>query len=115
MAFSLAVLCRKVRLDKIPGYFRSYRPSTHAQNVHMIVLDPLPGREVIMDQPSTNSLYFGSADRCPYPAAADSNAPLDIACGNCLSERDNEIGIVVAGIQAVRAEVHDFMASGVEP
>jgi hypothetical protein len=114
MAFSLAVLCGQIGLDKIPGYFGSYGPSTHAQNVHMIVFDALPGREVIMDQPGTNSLYFVGADRCAYPATAYSNATLDFACGNCLSERDHEIGIVVTGIQAVRTEVRDFMASSME-
>src|SRR5262245_16606090 len=95
MAFSLAVLCGHVGLDKIPGYFGSNGPSTHAQNIHMIVLDSLPGREVIVDQCGTDSLYLVGANCCANPATADSNPPLDPACGNCLAKRDNEIRIVV--------------------
>jgi hypothetical protein len=76
MAFSLAVLCGQVGLDKIRSYFGSYGPASHAQNVHMIVLDSLPGPEVIVDQRSTDPLYLVGADRCA-PATADSDGPRD--------------------------------------
>ena len=93
MAFSLAVLSGQVGLDKIPGYFGSYRSSTHAQNVHMIVLDSLPGREVILYQRGADSLHLVGADGRAYPATADGDAPLNFARDNCISKRHNEIGI----------------------
>jgi len=46
----------------------------------MIVLDSLPGREVIMDQGGADSLYLIGADCCAYPATADGDATLHVAC-----------------------------------
>jgi hypothetical protein len=96
VAFSLAVLCSQISLDKIPGYFGSNCPSTHAQNVHMIVLDSLSGREVIVNQRGPHPFHLIGADRSTYPATADRDAPLHFACDHCLRKRHNEIRIVVA-------------------
>jgi hypothetical protein len=96
MAFSLAVLCGQVGLDQVPSHFGAYSPSAHAQNVHVIVLDPLLGREVIVDQPGADSLHLIGTDGCTYAATADGDASLDYARDNCISKRDHEIGLVVA-------------------
>jgi len=50
MPLDLTVLGGEEGLDEVPCHRRSHRPTTHADNVHVIVLDPLTGREVIMDQ-----------------------------------------------------------------
>src|SRR5262249_35469997 len=101
MPFGLAVLCRQVSLDQIPSHFGPHGPSAHAENVHMIVLDSLLGREVILDQRGVDSFHLVGADRCTYPAAADGHAPLHFAFGNRVNEWDDEVRIVVTRIEAV--------------
>ena len=52
--FSLTEPGRQERLDEIPSHRRAHRPATHANNVHVIVLDPLPSREVVVNQPGAD-------------------------------------------------------------
>jgi len=115
MPFGPAVFCGQVSLDKIPSHFRPHSPSTHAENVHMIVLDSLFGREVIVDQRGADSFHLVSADRCTDPAAADGYAPLHFAGDYRVSERDDEVRIVVTWIEAAGTEVRDLMAISTQP
>jgi hypothetical protein len=41
-------------LHQVPGHFRPYRAATHAEKVHIVVFDALPGGEVIMNQGCAN-------------------------------------------------------------
>ena len=50
MALGLTELGRKKRFDQLPGHRGAQRPSTDANDVHVVVLDSLPGREVVVDQ-----------------------------------------------------------------
>ena len=68
----------------------------------MIVFDTLPSREVVMDQCRADARYFVRANRRANSAAADCYAAICRACGNRFAKRDDEIGIVVVGIQAIR-------------
>jgi hypothetical protein len=49
MSRCLTELGREKRLDEIPRDSWSYSPATHTKNVHVIVLDTLPCRKMIMD------------------------------------------------------------------
>jgi hypothetical protein len=40
--------CEK-RLNEIPGDGWSHGPAAHTKDVHVIVFDPLSGREVVVD------------------------------------------------------------------
>jgi hypothetical protein len=46
----LAELGGQKRLDEIPGHRRSHGSSAHAKDVHVIVLDALLGREMVVDK-----------------------------------------------------------------
>jgi hypothetical protein len=81
----------------------------------MIVLDSLAGREVVVDQTGTNAHNLVGTDGRTNAAATDRHAALYFAGGNSFRERDDEIGIVVGGVKAVSAEVHDFMAGCAKP
>ena len=50
MSFGLTELGDQEGLDEVQSHRGSHCPATHADNVHVIVLDPLPGREMIVDQ-----------------------------------------------------------------
>jgi hypothetical protein len=36
-------------LDQIPGYGWSHSPAAHAKNIHVIVLDTLPRRKMVVN------------------------------------------------------------------
>ena len=107
-----AVHCAQVGLGQIPSHFRSHSSSDHAQNVHMVVLDTLPGREMVVDERSPDTFHLIGANGCTHPAAADRNATIHFTGSHCVRQRDNEVRIVVAWIEAVCAKVSDHMASG---
>src|SRR5439155_889929 len=84
-------------------------------DVHVIVLDPLPRGKVIMDQRGADTRNLVGADGGPHTAAADSHPALDLAGRDRLGERDDVIRIVVVRAQLVRTEVDDVVSSRAEP
>src|SRR6266436_4505124 len=114
MSFGLTELSSQKGLDEIPSHSRSYRSATHAEDVHMIVLDSLPGREMIVDQRGADAGNLVGTDRRTYAAAANCHAAIDPPCRHSLTERDNKVRIVVVGVQAVRAEIDNLMARRAE-
>src|ERR1035438_7196697 len=49
VAVSLAEVSCQKSFEKVPGHHGPHDPATETNNVHVIVLDPLPSREVIID------------------------------------------------------------------
>ena len=111
VALGLAEPSLQKRLDQVPGYTRPHGPAAHADNVHVVVLNPLSGREVVVHQRGTHSWYLVCADRRAHAAAADSHAAFYLALGHGPGERDDKIGLVVALIQGIGAEI-DYLMSG---
>jgi hypothetical protein len=54
MSFGLTEPSCQKGLDEIPSHRRPNGSATHAEDVHVIILDPLPGREMIVDQRSAD-------------------------------------------------------------
>ena len=54
-------------LHQVPGYCRSYGTATHADDVHMIVLDPLPGGEVVVNQAGADAGILLAQTAAPTP------------------------------------------------
>jgi hypothetical protein len=65
MPFRLTELGCQEGLDEVPSHGRAHCPAAHADDVHVVVLDPLPGREVIVNQ----------AARTPGILLAQTDAP----------------------------------------
>src|SRR5260221_595509 len=114
VALVLTELSGQEGLNEIPGHRRSYSPSAHAKDVHMIILDTLPGREMVVDQSGTNTLNLVGANRCADTTAANRNATIHFPRNHGLTERDNEVGIIVVGGQLVSAEIDDLVPCGAE-
>src|SRR5262245_35554492 len=110
MARRLAELGGQERLHEVPGSAWADRAAPETDDVHVIVFDALLGREVIIDQRGPNSRNLVGADRDAHPAATESDPALDRACRHGLSERDDEVRIVVILVQLVRAEIDDVVA-----
>src|SRR5271166_5142870 len=95
MSFGLTELGGQEGLDEVPSHSRSHCPATHADNVHVIVLDPLPGREMIVDQRGANARNLVGTHRCTHAAAADCHATLDPTRRHSPAERGHKVRIVV--------------------
>ena len=66
---------------------------------------------MIADQARTNSMNLVGTDRGAHTAPADRYPAYHLAGRYRASQRNYEIGVVVAGFQAVRPEVLDLMSS----
>jgi hypothetical protein len=75
----------------------------------MVVLDPLPGGEVVFDQRGTDSRYLIGANRRPDAAAADGHPALDLSRRHSPGQGDDEVRIIVARIQGMGSEIDDLM------
>ena len=114
MPLGLAELGGEERLDEIPGDGGSDRPSAHAEDVEVIVLDALLRGEMVVDERRADAGDLVGADRRADAAAADRHAALHASRNHGLGERHDEVGIVVVRIQRVCAEVDDLVARGAQ-
>ena len=114
MSVGLTVHGGQEGLDQVPSHRWSDCPTTHANNIHMIVLDPLAGREMIVDQRGANARNLVGTHRRPHAAAADCHATFDLPRRYSPAERGDKVRIVVIRRLAVRAEIDNLMAGRTE-
>jgi hypothetical protein len=62
-----------------------------------------------MDKPGTHTGNFVRGDSRSNAAAAERNAPLNLPRGDGLGQGDDEVWVVIPGVELVRAEIHDFV------
>ena len=96
-------------LDEVPSHCRSHCPAAHAEDIHVVVLDSLPGREMIVNQRSTDARNLVGTYRCPDAAAADSDATFDFPRRYSVAERDDKVWIVVVRAEPIRTEIDNLM------
>ena len=113
MPFSLTEPGRQERLDEIPSHRRAHRPATRANNVHVIVLDPLPSGEVVVNQPGADAWKVGT-DRRAHAATADRDAAFHLSLCHRPGEWDDKIRIVVAWCQTMSTKIDHFMSNRAE-
>src|SRR5262249_43977767 len=101
VALVLAKRGGQERLDEVPGYGRSYSPAAHADKVHMIALAPLLGREVVVNDRGADARDLVGTDRCTNAAPTDRHATLSLSRHHSPRQRDHEVRIVVAPVQAM--------------
>jgi len=109
MAFGLAVLGGEEGLYQIPGDSRANRAATHTEDIHMIILHALPGREMIMNKTGTNTGYLVRSHRRADSAATDGQATFDLAGSNSLCQWNDEVGIIIGRVQMMSAKVNHLM------
>src|SRR5258708_7656309 len=109
VAFFLGKLGGQECIDKFSGDNKSHHPAADTEDVHIVVLDPLVSRVVVLNQPGADPRNLARTDRRADSAAADSQAAFHLSGSNRLSERDDEVGIIVARIETVRPEIDHLM------
>ena len=79
MSRGLAVIGGEISLHQVPRDRRAHRPAAHAKNVHMIILDALPGGKVVLNETGLAAGNLVGADRSPNTAAANGDAAFYLA------------------------------------
>src|SRR5215475_14752384 len=79
VSFGLTVLSRQERLYKVPSHSRPHGPAAHAKDVHVIVLDPLLGGEVIVNERGANTPNFVGAHRRANSTATDGHTAVHLS------------------------------------
>jgi hypothetical protein len=109
VAWSAAEVSGQKGLDQFPGERRPDHSLTQAKNVHIVIFDALVGGENIMDKPGTHPGNFVRGDGCSDTAAADGHSTVHFSRGNGPGKGNDEVRVVVFGVQLVCAEVHDLI------
>jgi hypothetical protein len=105
MPLGLAELGCEKCIDQVLGHSRSYGPSAHADDVHVVILNSLLGGEVIMNQPGADPGNLVRTDRGADAAAADRDAALYLPGSDRAGLRYDEVRIIVTRIYAVRSKI----------
>lgn len=111
MSFLGGVSSAEEGFDDFKGQFGSDDTGTDAQNVHIIVFDPLSGGVGVVAQASTNSWEFVSSDAYPDPGTADEDPPVDFPGEDFQGDSFCEIR-EIAGIWGVGAAVDGIDSVG---
>ena len=101
--------------NQIPCHLGPHRPSAHAQDVHVVVLNALTRGKVVVDQASPHAAHLVRAHRGPDPAAADRDPALQFLGSNGPCKRKNKIGIIIAWLKRMRAEINNLMTCLAQP
>jgi len=110
MPIRLAELGGEECLDEIPCDCRTDRPPTQAEDVEVIVLDPLLRGERVVNQSCADPWNLIDADRYADAAAADRQASFDLPGHYRFRERQAEVGIVIISVERGGAEIHHVVA-----
>ncbi len=78
-------------LDDLEGNLGADNPRTDTENVHVVVLDPLPGRVGVVTQTGSNPRELVGSDTHPHPRATDQNPSIDFAGDQPGSNRFSKI------------------------
>jgi hypothetical protein len=106
---------REKRLDEVPCDSWADRSAAYTEDVHVIVLDALPGREVVVDQRCADSAHLVCAYGSAHATAADRHSTLHFRCCEGTSQRKNIVRIVIALIEGVCAEIDNLMCCSPKP
>jgi hypothetical protein len=96
MPRGLAVFGREKGLHQVPSDGRADRPATHAKDIHVIILNTLAGRKVVMNQRGASAGNFVRAHRCADAAAANGDAPFYLASHDGVRQWNNKVGVIIA-------------------
>src|SRR5262245_28810175 len=75
----------------------------------MVVLDPLSGRKMVLDQPGVDTFDFVGTNRSAHTAAANCQTSLHFSGRYGPCKRYDKIGIIIVQHQLPGAEIDYFM------
>src|SRR5262245_1379923 len=108
----MAELGAQERQDELPSDLEPDGPAAETHHVHVVVLDTLRSRKVVVDQCRVSSGNLVGADGRSDAAAAHRDAALERSCRDCLREWNDEVRVVVVRVQRTGPEIDDVMPGG---
>src|SRR5438034_2514345 len=111
----LAVLGGEKGLDQVPGQLRPDRSPAQAEDVHVIVLDALPGGKVVLDETGAHPGNLVGAHCDAHATPAQGQPTLHRARHQRAAERYHVVRIVVGGLEGMGAEVGHLVSGGPQP
>jgi hypothetical protein len=112
VAWGLAEAGGEEGLNEIPSDFGADCAPAHAEDIHVIVLHALFGGEVVVDEAGADAGDLVGADGGSDAAAADGDAAFAGPGGDGAGQGENKVWVVIVGVQALGAEVHEVVAGG---
>lgn len=109
MTLRLTELGSQEGLNKVPSQHRAGDSTAQTDDVHVIILHPLPGREVVRDQARADSRNLVGAHCRANAAAANRHSAFYLTRRNSPGQRENEVRIVVTRVQLEGSEFDNFM------
>jgi hypothetical protein len=109
VAWSAAETSSQKGFDQFPGECNPDYFPAETKDIHVVVFDTLMGGENIVDERGTHTGNLARGDGRSYTAAAERHPPLNFARRDGPRQRNDEVWVVISGVQSVRAEVHDFV------
>src|SRR5262249_52558488 len=85
-------------LRVIPGDLDAHDPPAQAQDVHVVVLDPLADRVMVVAQAGPDPSHLVGGHGRPDPATADDDPAVELAGRHGAGERNDVVGVVVVRI-----------------
>jgi hypothetical protein len=80
--------------DQLPGDCIRDHAATQADDVHVVVLNPLVRRKALMDQACAHTRHLVGGNARANPTPADSDPSIHLAVGNCPRQGHDKIRIV---------------------
>lgn len=99
----------------IPGHLDSSRSAAEAQDVHIVILDALARREIVVAERRAGAFHFVGGDGGTHTAAAEENTPFHNSARNRESEGNCKIGIVVPWIERHVSKFDHFVSFRRQP
>jgi len=114
MARFLTILGLEECLHQIPCHAGAYCPTSHAEDIHMIILDALLRGEMVMDQAGMDSFDLVGTDRSTNSASTDRDATLHLAVHHGTGQGNDIVGIIIVMVELMSAEIHDLVSGSLD-
>src|ERR1700722_5367026 len=97
-------------LRAIPCDRNTHGPASEADNIHVVVLYPLPGREVILTECRAYAIHLVGSHGGAHTAAAHENASLHLSSRYSAREWDRKVRVVVVYVIYFITKINDLMS-----
>ena len=112
MAFGPAEAGGHESLYEFPGECGPDNFSTQTNDIHVVIFDALTGGEDIMDERGAHAWNLVRRDGRSYSAAAERQSAFNLPCCDSPGQWDDEVGVVISGVEVVRLPNIDHLMPG---
>jgi hypothetical protein len=108
VAWGAAETSRQKDPDQLPGQRGPDHFSTETTNIHIVIFDALMGTKDMIDESGTHAGNLVCGNGRSHTTAAERHSTFNIPRRDRPGQGDDDIGIVIAGIQLVCTKIHDL-------